>query len=135
MKKTFSFAAGALLLSQMVQAAEHPVVSDTSRGMPTTAEAIKPDNTKVNKRDRGAQTLTPLDQSNTRVDTNITQAIRKSIMKQKLSTNAKNIKVITQSGVVTLRGPVNSRAELETIARLAKAAPGMTTLRNELEVK
>jgi hypothetical protein len=53
MKKTFFLAAGAPPLSLTAQAAEHPVVSDTSRGMPTTAEAIKPDNTKVNKRDRG----------------------------------------------------------------------------------
>jgi len=56
-------------------------------------------------------------------------------MKQKLSTDAKNIKVITQNGAVTLRGPVSSRAELETIAKLAKAVPGVKTLTNKLEVK
>lgn len=135
MKKTLFIATGVMLVTFMVQAAEHLVGSHTVTGMPATTEAVKPDNTQVNKRDRGEQTLTPLDQSNTKADTKITQAIRKSIMKQKLSMNAKNIKVITQSGAVTLRGPVNTRAELETIARLAKAVPGVKTLTNELEVK
>jgi osmotically-inducible protein OsmY len=63
-----------------------------------------------------------LDPSNTRADIQIIQAIRTSIMKQKLSTNAKNIKVITQSGVVTLRG-------LSTVAQNWKPSPGLRKLR------
>lgn len=98
-------------------------------------EINKADNTGMNKRDRDDRTVTPMNQSNNKEDLEITQAIRKSLMKQELSTNAKNIKVITQNGDVTLRGPVNNKAELEKIAQLVKAVPGIKNLNNELEVK
>ena len=98
-------------------------------------EANKADNTGMNKRDRDDRTVTPMNQSNNKEDLEITQAIRKSLMKQELSTNAKNIKVITQNGDVTLRGPVNNKAELEKVTQLAKAVPGIKNLKNELEVK
>ena len=98
-------------------------------------EANKADNTGMNKRDRDDRTVTPMNQSNNKEDLEITQAIRKSLMKQELSTNAKNIKVITQNGDVTLRGPVNNKAELEKVTQLAKAVPGIKNLNNELEVK
>ena len=98
-------------------------------------EANKADNTGMNKRDRDDRTVTPMNQSNNKEDLDITQAIRKSLMKQELSTNAKNIKVITQNGDVTLRGPVNNKAELEKVTQLAKAVPGIKNLNNELEVK
>lgn len=130
MKRTLVAAMSLTLASFMAQAAENSVV-DTS----TTTEHVKPNNTKVNKRDRGAQTLTPMDQSNAKADIKITQAIRKSIMKQHLSTNAKNVKIITINGEVTLRGPVNSSAEEQQIVNLAKAVPGMKKLDNQLEVK
>jgi len=94
-----------------------------------------PDNTRINKRDRNDQTLTPFDQSNKKGDLKLTQAIRKSILKNHLSTDAKNIKIISIAGEVTLRGPVNNSAEKEKIAQLAKAVPGIKTLNNELEVK
>lgn len=93
------------------------------------------DNTEINIRDRNDQTLTPLDQSNTKTDISITQAIRQSIMKQDFSSDAKNIKIITQNGEVTLRGPVNNSAEAEKITALAKAVPGIKSLHNQLEVK
>ena len=98
-------------------------------------EENKADNTGMNKRDRDDRTVTPMNQSNNKEDLEITQAIRKSLMKQDLSTNAKNIKVITQNGDVTLRGPVNNKAELEKVTQLAKAVPGIKNLNNELEVK
>lgn len=105
--------------------------SDTS----PTMERPSADNTTVNKRDRNEQTLTPLDQSNTKLDREITQAIRQSIVKRNFSTNAKNIKIITQDGEVTLRGPVDSSSEAEKLAELAKAVPGIKILNNYLEVK
>lgn len=120
-----------LMLAPVLAPAAEESMSDTS----TTMERSSPDNTNVNKRDRDEQTLTPLDQSNTKADRNITQAIRQSIMKRDFSTDAKNIKIITQNGEVTLRGPVNSSAEVDKIAELAKAVPGIKTLNNRLEVK
>lgn len=107
----------------------------SATGTSTATERSAPDNTNINERDVNKQTLTPLDQSNSEADINITQAIRKSVMRENFSTNAKNIKIITQNGNVTLRGPVDSSAESARIAELAKAVPGLKTLNNLLEVK
>ena len=130
MKKPLIAAMSLMLVSLVSQAADNAVLDHS-----TTTEHVKPNNTEVNKRDRGEQTLTPMDQSNTKADINITQAIRKSIIKHHLSTNAKNVKIITRNGEVTLRGPVNSSAEEQQIVNLAKAVPGMKKLNNQLEVK
>ena len=48
---------------------------------------------------------------------------------------AKNVKIITADGVVTLRGPVNTGAEKMTIAKLAEANAGGAKVMNQLEVK
>lgn len=130
MKKSLVSTMCLMLTSVMVQAADNPVGNTQM-----TTDHVQPDNTGINKRDRNDHTLTPLDQSGSKADREITQAIRKSIMKQELSTNAKNIKVITRNGEVTLRGPVDSKSEAEKIVTMAKAIPGIKTLNNELEVK
>lgn len=93
------------------------------------------DNTGVNKRDRDDKTLTPMDQKNNQSDLNITQDIRQALMKDEFSTDAKNIKVITRDGKVTLRGPVSSAAEREKINTLVKAMPGIKSFDNQLQVK
>src|SRR5207253_4648606 len=72
----------------------------------------KPDNTATNERDRSGETKTSGDQSNSSADLKITQAIRQALMKDReLSTAAKNIKVITANGQVTLRGPARVRKD------------------------
>ena len=124
-------AAVCLMSAVFIAQAEDQSATDTS----IATERSAPDNTNVNKRDVNEQTLTPLDQSNSEADINITQSIRKSIMSENFSMNAKNIKIITQNGDVTLRGPVDSSAESVRIAELAKAVPGLKTLNNQLEVK
>jgi len=52
-----------------------------------------------------------------------------------LSTTAKNVKIITVNGVVTLRGPVNSPQEKETIEATAQHIAGTNTVDNQLEIK
>ena len=130
MKKPVLVAICLMLVPVLAQAAQ-----ESGYDRSTTMERSNPDNTNINKRDRNEGTLTPLDQSNTDADTRITQAIRKSIVKNDFSMDAKNIKIITQNGEVTLRGPVNDRVEAEKIAALAKAVPGIKALNNQLEVK
>jgi len=72
-------------------------------------EKAKPDNTATNERDRSGETKTSGDQSNSSADSKTTQAIRQALMKDgELSMTAKNIKVITANGHVTLRGPVKT---------------------------
>ena len=92
-------------------------------------------NTGINKRDRDDKTLTPMDQMNNPSDLKITQEIRQALMKGEFSMDAKNIKVITRDGTVTLRGPVETAAELEKIDALVKAMPGIKSIDNQLQVK
>ena len=78
------------------------------------------DNTGKNERDRSGETQTSGDQSNSQDDVNITAAIRRAVVKDdSLSTTAKNVKIITANGMVTLRGPVKTDAEKTKIAELA----------------
>jgi len=99
------------------------------------AENYPPDNSGKNVRDRQDATLTPGDQSNAKSDVAITQAIRKAVVADKgLSVNARNVKIITTKGVVTLRGPVGSAEEKETIAAKAQQVAGVKRVDNQLEI-
>jgi osmotically-inducible protein OsmY len=97
---------------------------------------VDADNTGKNERDRSAETKTPGDQSNSPEDLKITKAIRQAVVKDKsLTLTAKNIKIITAGGLVTLRGPVNSAEEKTKIEEVAKSAAGAAKVDNQLEIK
>jgi hyperosmotically inducible periplasmic protein len=99
-------------------------------------EKTKPDNAATNERDRSGETKTSGDQSNSSADLKTTQAIRQALMKDgELSTTAKNIKVITANGQVTLRGTVKTAQEKAKIDQLAESAAGGAKIDNQLEVK
>ena len=94
------------------------------------------ENTEINVRDKGNTTLTPEDQKETESDIKITADIRQAIIKNKsLSVDAQNIKIITRNGVVTLRGPVESKKESKKIKKIAKHTPGVLKVDNQLEIK
>lgn len=94
------------------------------------------DDTGRNVRDRDDRTLTPMDQGGSEQDRSITAEIRRAVTdRDELSINAKNVKIITRDGVVTLRGPVKSPAEKTTIASLAKQANGVKRVDDQLEVE
>ncbi len=98
-------------------------------------DKTEPDNTAKNQRDRSGATKTAGDQSNSREDVKTTAAIRRAVVADKsLSLTAKNVKIITANGVVTLRGPVKTDAEKMTIAKLAKSLSGKARIDNQLEV-
>lgn len=101
----------------------------------STTTGTAPDNTRINQRDRDNQTLTPGDQANTKEDISTTSSIRQALMKSDLSTIARNIKIMTNNGRVTLRGPVKTAAEKARIESLARTAAGATTVDNQLDVK
>jgi hyperosmotically inducible periplasmic protein len=110
----------------------------TTTAEPSTTTTVRqPDNSAVNKRDRDDATLTPGDQATgTEADRNITAEVRRSITSESgMSINARNVKIVTLAGVVTLRGPVNSQAEKDAIEAKAKAVAGVTRVDNQLEVK
>ena len=99
-------------------------------------DKTKPDNTAINERDRSRETQTSGDQSNSSADLKITQAIRQALMKDsELSTTAKNIKIITDNGQVTLRGPVKNAQEKAKIDQLARSAAGGAKIDDQLDVK
>ena len=91
----------------------------------TPESSTKPDNTKVNKRDRNAGEVTADQQKMNATDQAMTKKIRQSVMADKsLSTYAHNIKIISQNGTVTLKGPVKSADEKMTIVAKAVAIVG-----------
>lgn len=99
------------------------------------AKPVAPDNTAKNERDSRATNPTPLDQGNNSKDIDITAEIRRAVVDDDTySTNAKNCKIITENGVVTLRGVVDSQAEKDSIEAKAKAVAGVSRVDNQLEV-
>ena len=94
------------------------------------------DNTGRNDRDANGSTATPLDQSESAADIEISATIRRAVMgDSNLSMNAKNCKIITANGVTILRGVVASDAERTAIEAKATATAGVLQVVNELEVK
>jgi len=99
----------------------------------TTTDA---DNTRINVRDRQDQTLTPLNQGNSKADVATTAQIRKEILAAKnMSVNAQNVKIITIDGQVTLRGPVNTAEEKRLIREIADRSTHSGDVDNQLEVQ
>ncbi len=97
----------------------------------------KADNTKVNQRDREPGAATADKQKMNKADRELTQNIRRAIIADKsLSTYAHNIKVISQNGVVTLKGPVHSEEEKKSIeSKAAEVAGASAKIDNQIDVK
>jgi osmotically-inducible protein OsmY len=94
------------------------------------------DNTTVNQRDRNPNEPTADRQTNNLSDRDVTQQIRQAIMKDKsLSSYAHNVKVITQNGQVTLKGPVRSDEEKRAIEAKATEIVGENKVTSELDIK
>ena len=94
------------------------------------------DNSRRNERDRSGATLTPLDQGGSEADLGVTQLVRQRIVAEDgFSVDAKNVKVITQDGVVTLRGPVETAEEKARIEAITASADGVRRVDNQLEVE
>jgi hyperosmotically inducible periplasmic protein len=103
----------------------------------STETSSKPDNTAVNKRDRSPSEVTADQQKMNASDRALTAKIRKAVVADKnLSTYAHNIKIISQNGTVTLKGPVQSDDEVRSI--MAKATEGTGSpdkIVNQMSVK
>jgi len=100
---------------------------------PLEAPQTAPDNSQ-NNQDRSSPTADQ--QKMNTSDRAMTQNIRKSIMADKnLSTYAHNIKIITQNGKVTLRGPVRSDEEKSNVESKAAAVAGEQNVSSEIEVE
>lgn len=108
------------------------------RAQEATSQQAPPaaDNTSTNQRDRNASEPTADQQKENHSDREITQQIRQSIVKDKsLSTYAHNIKIVTQNGQVTLKGPVQSEDEKRAIETKAAEVAGQDKVSSELNIK
>ena len=103
--------------------------------LPAVAQQTAPDNTKVNKADRAKGAVTADQQEESAADRDLTKKIRQSVVGDKsLSTYAHNVKIVTQDGQVTLKGPVRSEAEKISIAAKATEIAGAGKVTNEITV-
>jgi hyperosmotically inducible protein len=94
-----------------------------------------PDNTKKNQGDADKDATTADQQKMNAADRSTTKQIRAAIMKEKsLSTYAHNIKIITQNGKVTLKGPVRSDEEKSNLEAKATAVAGAGNVENDLTI-
>lgn len=90
-----------------------------------TTKAAEPDNSAVNKTVTNDHQLTADDQSNAKSDVDLAAKVRRALVKDKsLSTYAHNVKVIVKNGVVTMKGPVQSDAERQTVTKIAADVAG-----------
>lgn len=116
-----------VLASAQEPSAQEPVAQQASPA---------PDNTKVNQEDRSQNQPTADQQKDNHSDRGITQQIRQSIMKDKsLSSYAHNVKIVTQDGQVTLKGPVRSEDEKKAIEAKATEVAGEGKVTSELNIK
>ena len=113
-----------LNLQQLVLAAETVVGTIT-----------EPDNSGINKRDDSVVEMTAEDQSNSPKALEMTRKIRAELNQNtRLSTYAKNIKIITSGKLVILKGPVRSLDEINIINKVAARMAQDYRIQNDLEV-
>jgi osmotically-inducible protein OsmY len=121
-------AAGAALICLLVG----PALSQDAAPQANTA----PDNTKVNKKDRATSEPTADQGKNATSDREMMRKIRRAVVADKsLSSYAHNIKIISQSGKVTLKGPVHTDEEKKAIEAKATAIAGAGNVMNEITIK
>ena len=92
------------------------------------------DNTKKNKTE--SKGVTADQGKNNQADRELMQKIRQSVVADKsLSTYAHNVKIIAHGGKVTLKGPVHSEAEKQTIEQKATEVAGAGNVTNDITIK
>ena len=96
-------------------------------------QAVSPDNSAANK----AHSATADQQSEATSDRMLTKKVRQALIADKsLSTYGHNVKIIAKDGSVTLKGPVRSEQEKQTIASKAESIVGSPDkVTNQLTVK
>lgn len=108
---------------------------DQQDEMSRPGDVKPPDNTSQNRGDAATGAKTPFDQGEGPEDIKVTADIRKAILATDgMSVNGQNVKVITEGGVVTLRGVVESASEMDAIAEVARRTAGVTQIQNELQI-
>lgn len=106
-----------------------------SAGAKDSAADQAADNTGRNRPERKDGEPTAEQQQNNKSDLEITRQIRRAVVTDKsLSISAHNVKIITQDGKVTLKGPVRSEDEKQTVEKKAIEVAGKANVKCDLEV-
>lgn len=93
------------------------------------------DNTKMNQQDRQPDQVTADQQKNNATDLELTKKIRQSFVHDKsLSTYAHNVKIISEGGKVTLKGPVRSEDEKNALTSKATEIAGAGNVTDQMNV-
>jgi len=109
------------------------LLMSTIAGSPQQGTA--PDNSKRNQQNQNTDRPTADQQSENSADRQLSQQIRQAIVADKsLSTYAHNVKIISQDGQVTLRGPVRSKEEKRIVESKAAEIAGAGKVTSELQV-
>ena len=126
-----ALAASTGAFAQQAAPMSSPATSQSAAGV-AGADA---DNTRLNRRDRNDATTTPTDQSNSSSAVDMVANVRKAIVDDDgLSVKARNVKVVVNNGVVTLRGPVADAQEKARVERDAASVRGVTRVDNQLDI-
>lgn len=79
--------------------------------------------------------VTPIDQSSKKEDVEVTRQIRKGLVADSsLSVSARNVKIVTAKGVVTLSGVVKNQDEHDKVLMVAKKFMGANTIKDQIKV-
>lgn len=108
----------------------HAQAEDTNH-----AVSANSDNTEVNTRDRNESEQTADEADNSTSDLEVMQKIRQAVMADDtLSVYGQNVKIISENGKVTLKGPVENEAERKSIEHKATEVVGAENVTNQLSV-
>jgi hyperosmotically inducible protein len=122
----------AIVSAPLATDAQQSSSPSSAQDQSTAPSSTVPDNSARNK----THANTADNQKENTSDREITRKIRRSITSESsLSTYAHNVKIITQGGQVTLKGPVRDENEKQTIASKAADVAGADKVNNQLTVK
>jgi hyperosmotically inducible protein len=130
---SFRLSAFRLLSSAALASALLAPVASLSQDQKSAPTRTSPDNSAVNQ----TESKTADQQSDATSDRMLTKKIRQALIADKsLSTYGHNVKIITKDGSVTLKGPVHSEEEKQTIASRTESIVGSPDkVTNQLTVK
>jgi hyperosmotically inducible periplasmic protein len=133
MKRIYSIiGVGAVAVLVAAGCDRSPSNTGQNQGSTSTAQS---ENVTQNVPGSSGAMSTAQDQGSSDADREATRRIRQAIeAKDGLSTDAKNIKIITQNGKVTLRGEVKDQQEDQTIKSIVQNM-GFASLDDQLQVK
>jgi osmotically-inducible protein OsmY len=138
-KSAIIFSALNVMLAGHLLAKEPQHPYDETRGVQiknkSLRENYRADKTIQNSISKINNGLTTFDQSESAGDLKLTQRLRQILVQNnELSTDAKNVKIITRKGVMTLKGTVETMEEMQFIVNSAMNMRAIKRVDNEILV-